>query len=44
MANANLFAELMETVKLCSLGKVTNAREPTQRRARTYDDGYRWAA
>ena len=25
MANENLFEELMETVKVCSLGQVTNA-------------------
>ena len=25
VANENLFAELMETVKVCSLGQVTNA-------------------
>lgn len=25
VANGNLFAELMETVKICSLGQITNA-------------------
>jgi methylmalonyl-CoA mutase len=25
MQNGNLFAELMETVKTCSLGQITNA-------------------
>ena len=25
VANGNLFAELMETVKYCSLGQITNA-------------------
>jgi methylmalonyl-CoA mutase len=25
VANGNLFAELMETVKFCSLGQITNA-------------------